>query len=108
MVLYFLRQLRMVKFEPEFLTNVTTKLNLIERHASQQDFRKVGSEATNLIYILVANLAGRGGNLAAGGRQRRFHRRRKNLQRDSVQIHVRLAGVIDQHRRHLPPGIPRL
>lgn len=58
LISYFVLQLRNLKFEPEFLTHVNSKLNLIEKHVATNDYRKTGSEATNLIYILVANLAG--------------------------------------------------
>lgn len=55
---FFAIQLRNLKFTPEFLTDVKNKLALIEKYSGANDYRKVGSEATNLIYILVANLAG--------------------------------------------------
>jgi hypothetical protein len=55
---YFLLQLKKLKFEPEFLTSVSSKLKLIEKYVETNDYRKIGSESTNLIYILVANLAG--------------------------------------------------
>ncbi|MBY0554078.1 BatD family protein [bacterium] len=58
LISYFSVQLKNLKFEPEFLTNVNNKINLIEKYVSVNDYRKIGSEATNLIYILVANLAG--------------------------------------------------
>lgn len=58
MISYFSMQLKNLKFEPEFLTNVNNKISLIEKYVSTNDYRKIGSEATNLIYILVANLAG--------------------------------------------------
>lgn len=55
---YFLIQLKNLKFKPQFFIDVKNKLNLIDRYFTANDYRKVGSEATNLIYILVANLAG--------------------------------------------------
>lgn len=58
MLTHFLLQLRNLKFKPEFLSEVKTKLALIEKYSSENEYRKVGSEATNVIYILVANLAG--------------------------------------------------
>ena len=39
--------------------NFKIKLEKVEASLSQKDFRKVGSEATNLLYLLVANLAGK-------------------------------------------------
>jgi hypothetical protein len=55
---YFAIQLKHLKFEPEFVTSVNAKVKLIEKHVEANDYRKIGSESTNLIYILVANLAG--------------------------------------------------
>ncbi|MEQ1722214.1 MAG: BatD family protein [Pseudobdellovibrio sp.] len=55
---YFSMQLKNLKFEPEFLTSVNAKVKLIEKYVDTNDYRKIGSESTNLIYILVANLAG--------------------------------------------------
>lgn len=57
-VLYFLREFKLIRIEPEFLNNVKNKQNKIESYLRQKDYRKVGTEATNLIYILVAALAG--------------------------------------------------
>ncbi len=58
MLTHFFLQLRNLKFKPEFLTEIKTKLALIEKYTSENEYRKIGSEATNVIYILVANLAG--------------------------------------------------
>ena len=55
---HFFLQLRNLKFKPEFLTEIKIKLGLIEKYSSENEYRKIGSEATNVIYILVANLAG--------------------------------------------------
>ena len=55
---YFGLRFRDLNFKPEFLAEVKNKLNLIEKYSNENDFRKVGSEATNVIYVLVANLAG--------------------------------------------------
>ena len=54
----FFLQLRNLKFKPEFLDEIKNKLGRIEKYSSENEYRKVGSEATNVIYILVANLAG--------------------------------------------------
>ncbi|MGZ3690035.1 MAG: BatD family protein [Pseudobdellovibrio sp.] len=53
-----LRQLAGLKKESEFFILVNEKLRNLEKFSTSNDFRKVGSEATNLIYLLVANLAG--------------------------------------------------
>ncbi len=58
MLAHFFLQFRNLKFKPEFLTEIKTKLALIEKYSSENEYRKIGSEATNVIYILVANLAG--------------------------------------------------
>lgn len=55
---YFFVQFRNLNFQPEFLTDIRSKLALIEKYSNENDYRKIGSEATNVIYILVANLAG--------------------------------------------------
>lgn len=54
----FLWQLRQLNFEPEFLTAVNEKIKRVETFTANSDYRKVGSEATNLIYLLTAYLAG--------------------------------------------------
>jgi hypothetical protein len=54
----FFVQLKKIKIEPEFFIMVDNKISQIEKNLQAGDLRKVGSEATNLIYILVANLAG--------------------------------------------------
>lgn len=55
---YFIIQLNNLKFKPEFLSDIKNKINLLDKYAVANDYRKIGSEATNVIYILVANLAG--------------------------------------------------
>lgn len=55
---HFFLQLRNLKFKPAFLAEIKNKLGLIEKYSAENEYRKVGSEATNVIYILVANLAG--------------------------------------------------
>lgn len=55
---YFLLQLKNLKFKPEFLTDIKNKIDLVDKYAAANEYRKIGSEATNIIYILVANLAG--------------------------------------------------
>lgn len=55
---YFVIQFNNLKFKPEFLSDVKNKMNLIDKYAAANEYRKIGSEATNVIYILVANLAG--------------------------------------------------
>lgn len=51
-------QLKNLNFESEVFSNIAGKLSKIEQHQASQDVRKIGSEATNLIYLLVAQLAG--------------------------------------------------
>lgn len=55
---YFFSQLKKLKFKPQFSIDVKNKLNSVEKYFTAGDHRKIGSEATNLIYILVAHLAG--------------------------------------------------
>lgn len=60
-VLILLRSLRSVgqlNFESENLRLIQVKQKSVEKFAQTQDWRKVGSEATNLIYLIVAQLAG--------------------------------------------------
>lgn len=58
LLLNFGLQMRKLRGEPEFAVGVNHRLDLLEKHSSTNDYRKVGSEATNLIYLLVAHLAG--------------------------------------------------
>jgi hypothetical protein len=53
-----LYQLRAVSAKPELNRIVLEKMKIIEGALGKGDHRKVGSEATNLIYLLVAQLAG--------------------------------------------------
>ena len=46
-----------IKNKPYFFIEVKNKLDLLEKSILANDERKIGSIATNLIYILVANLA---------------------------------------------------
>ncbi len=55
---YFYVQLKNLKFKPQFFLEVKSKLSLLDKYLIANDHRKIGAEATNLIYILVANLAG--------------------------------------------------
>lgn len=55
----FLIQYNSIKNKPQFFIDVRNKLSLIEKYILVGDHRKIGSEATNLIYILVAYLAGK-------------------------------------------------
>lgn len=55
----FLIQYNNIKNKPQFFIDVRNKLSLIEKYIMVDDHRKIGSEATNLIYILVAYLAGK-------------------------------------------------
>ncbi len=55
---YLLIQVRNLKFKPEFLTDINNKIKLLEKSVAAGDYRKIGAEATNIVYILVANLAG--------------------------------------------------
>lgn len=60
-LLILLRSLRAVgqlNFESETLRLIQLKQKSVEKFAQAQDWRKVGSEATNLIYLIVAQLAG--------------------------------------------------
>lgn len=54
----FLIQIKNLRLQPQLLIEVKSKLGLLEKYFDANDHRKIGSEATNLIYILVANLAG--------------------------------------------------
>lgn len=61
LLLILLRSLRAVgqlNFESENLRLIQAKQKSVERSAQAQDWRKVGSEAVNLIYLIVAQLAG--------------------------------------------------
>lgn len=58
LLIYFLLQFKNLKIKSEFLTEINNKIILIDKYASVDEFRKIGSEAINVIYILVANLAG--------------------------------------------------
>ena len=53
-----LRSLGQLNFESETLRLIQVKQKSVDRFAGSQDWRKVGSEATNLIYLIVAQLAG--------------------------------------------------
>lgn len=55
---HFFIEFRNLKFKPAFLTEIKNKLGLIDKYSAENEYRKIGSEATNVIYILVANLAG--------------------------------------------------
>lgn len=55
---YFSFQLYRLRPEPLLAIDVKNKLNLVEKYYDANDHRKIGSEAMNLIYILVAHLAG--------------------------------------------------
>lgn len=60
-LLILLRSLRSVgqlNFESETLRLIQLKQKSVERSAQAEEWRKVGSEATNLIYLVVAQLAG--------------------------------------------------
>ncbi len=60
-LLILLRALQSVgqlNFESETLRLIQIKQKSVDRSAGAQDWRKVGSEATNLIYLIVAQLAG--------------------------------------------------
>jgi hypothetical protein len=59
MLAFTFQQLRGLTSESEIFAVAGVKLENIEHSLSQNDFRKVGSEATNLLYLLVANLAGK-------------------------------------------------
>jgi hypothetical protein len=59
MLFFTFREMRGLSSESEIFALANTKLEKIEQSQSQNDFRKVGSEATNLLYLLVANLAGK-------------------------------------------------
>lgn len=55
---YFLTQFLNLKNKPQFFIDVQSKIDLIEKSFKAKENRKIGSEATNLIYVLVAHLAG--------------------------------------------------
>lgn len=57
-LVWYVLQLLRLRIEPEFKNHVDQKISQIEKFYSTNDYRKTGSEATNLIYLLVANLAG--------------------------------------------------
>jgi hypothetical protein len=59
MIGVFVKQLRGLTSESEVFALAGIKLEKIEQSISQKDVRKAGSEATNLLYLLVANLAGK-------------------------------------------------
>jgi hypothetical protein len=62
LILIFLnsfKQLRGLSRESEIYSIMSGKLEKIEDYFTRKDLRKVGSEATNLIYLIVANLAGK-------------------------------------------------
>lgn len=56
---FFVKQLRGLTSESEFFVLAGVKLEKIEQSVAQKDVRQAGSEATNLLYLLVANLAGK-------------------------------------------------
>lgn len=58
LLLHFLWQLKNIKNKPQIFIDVKNKISLIDKYQNLSDQRKVGAEATNLIYLLVANLAG--------------------------------------------------
>ena len=53
-----LRKIRQFKIGNQVLEAMANKLGLVQTHHKNKDVRKVGSEATNLIYLIVAQLAG--------------------------------------------------
>lgn len=53
-----LRDLFNIKTESEVFAAVENKIKNIDQLAQVKDFRKLGAESVNLIYLLVANLAG--------------------------------------------------
>lgn len=53
-----LRKIRQFKIGNQVLEAIIKKLDLVQTHHKNKDVRKVGSEATNLIYLIVAQLAG--------------------------------------------------
>jgi hypothetical protein len=57
-LLYVIQSLRSLNFESELLASIGTKNQAVEKSFAANDLRKTGAEATNLIYLLVAGLAG--------------------------------------------------
>ena len=57
-ILYIIRNLRNLNFESESVAAISAKLQAVEKSFAANDLRKTGSEATNLVYLLVAGLAG--------------------------------------------------
>lgn len=53
-----LTKIRQFKIGNRVLESIVNKLDLVQTHFKNKDVRKVGSEATNLIYLIVAHLAG--------------------------------------------------
>lgn len=51
-------QIKNLNVEPANFAMIQQKLQAVEKFQSAGDVRKIGSEATNLIYLLVASLAG--------------------------------------------------
>jgi hypothetical protein len=49
---------RQFKVGNQVLEAIVKKLDLVQTHHKNKDVRKIGSEATNLIYLIVAQLAG--------------------------------------------------
>ena len=53
-----IKNIRQFKVGNQVLETMLNKLDLLQTHQKNKDVRKVGSEATNLIYLIVAQLAG--------------------------------------------------
>jgi hypothetical protein len=58
LLLMTLKKIREFKIGNRVLEAIISKLDLVQTHYKNKDVRKIGSEATNLIYLIVAQLAG--------------------------------------------------
>lgn len=52
------KKIRQFKIGNQVLEAIVKKLDLVQTHNKNKDLRKIGSEGTNLIYLIVAQLAG--------------------------------------------------
>ena len=57
-LLYSFAKIRELKVGNQAIIKINEKIEQIESHIEQKNLRKVGSEATNLIYLMTAQLAG--------------------------------------------------
>ena len=57
-LLHFVRDFKKFSGGANAAVQMEAKMQLIEKYQKQNDLRKIGSESTNLIYLIVAHLAG--------------------------------------------------